>query len=242
VEGVATAGRAGRAGGIDSRLGVCDYGRSEMSNVIQRALDEWNRRFATISQARFTRTFNRVRGDLCEVGLLEDGRYLDRVDHTQSALPTRSREMGFVYDRGVPLHDKLLGYRTGVIYIPLNPAVDSIVPGGTLVDTIRHEFAHAWAWLDPKYIDQPWFADTFGASYDDEWDDEPEFAEDDFVSDYACTAPKEDFAETFMMFLRYRESLDRFRERRGVYRKLKAVKRAVSIAAKERVHRVRGPK
>ena len=56
---------------------------------------------------------------------------------------------------------------------------------------------------------------------------------EDFVSEYAATHFCEDFAETFMTYLRYRNSLDRFKARKGVYRKLKAVEKAVDRARLE---------
>ncbi len=40
-------------------------------------------------------------------------------------------------------------------------------------------------------------------------------------------------SETFMLFLRYRKSLDRFRSRPGVYRKPTTVGKAVGVAARE---------
>ncbi len=70
---------------------------------------------------------------------------------------------------------------------------------------IRHEFAHAWAWLDRDFIDGAWFKRAFGRRYDDEWDfgnrlyrlfsmhGDDEFRESpyfqDFVSPYALKAP-----------------------------------------------------
>lgn len=215
-----------------------------MRDFTERLRQRFHARFSTVTDAQINRAFNRAREDLWRVGLLEDGRYLDRIDCIQSSTPRFwCRELGFVYDRGVPLEEALLGYRTGVIYIRLRPPIEAYVPGGTLVDTIRHEFAHAWAWLDARYIDRPWFRKAFGHGYDDDWSDgKPEFDEADFVSEYACEAPKEDFAETFMVYLRCHRSLDQFRARRGVYRKLKAVERAVAVAASERVQRIRGPR
>jgi len=37
--------------------------------------------------------------------------------------------------------------------------------GGTLLDIIRHEFGHAWAWLDRDFVDGEWFSKVFGGSY-----------------------------------------------------------------------------
>jgi len=56
---------------------------------------------------------------------------------------------------------------------------------------------------------------------------------DEFVSEYASTLFCEDVAETFMFYLRYRNNLDKFKARSGVYKKLKAIQRAVAQARKE---------
>jgi Putative zinc-binding metallo-peptidase len=213
-----------------------------MSDLTQWAMKQVHRRFGTVTAASLARAFNRVRRELQDVDLLNDGKYLDRIDCTQSILPAFGGEYGFVFDGGVDWKYRLAGFKPGVIYLPLNPPIEHYVPGGTLLDVIRHEFAHAWAWLDPKFIKQPWFPKAFGARYHDEWIEVPEASRTDFASAYACTAPKEDFAETFMLFLRQRKKLDRYRDRRGLYRKLKAVERAVAVAARDRVMRIRGPR
>jgi hypothetical protein len=190
----------------------------------------------TIPFAQVERAYNRVRGELAEVGLLSDGRYLDAVECEQDLIPTFSNELGFVFDEGVRDLPRLVGYRPGVIYIPRNSPVRAHVPGDTLLDTMRHEFAHAWAALDPAFFRKRWFRDAFGAGYFDAWE-RAAFDRADFVSDYACAAPREDFAETFMLYLRARRSLARFRPRTGLHAKLRAVESAVSVAARERAHR-----
>ena len=157
-----------------------------------------------------------------------------------------------------------MGFEEGVIYLPYNLPRQAYVPGGTLTDVIRHEFAHTWHWLEPKFFEREWFRKAFTLEYDDMsvspyelWQTKmtrsrkykkglakrrtEKTREDhlrqhllkDFVSEYAATAACEDFAETFMMFLRYRNSLSRFRSRPGVYRKLRAVERAVKTARRE---------
>lgn len=195
-----------------------------------------------VSMDQLSRAFGRARDDLADVGLLADGKYLDRIECVRAWLPSLG-EVGYVFDQGTPWYVNLVGYEPGVIYVPLNPPVSAYVPGGTLVDTIRHEFGHAWAWLDRRYFDKGrWFPDAFGARYGDDWDEKPEYDPTEYVSEYACTRPAEDFCETFMMYLRCRRSLHRFDRRPGVKRKLIAVASAVSIAARERVPRVRGPR
>lgn len=213
-----------------------------MSDFFDTLYEDYLRRFGTITLPRLNRAYNQVRDELREVGLLEDGRYLDRIECALWPIQWEANELGFVFDEGVGWGDKLFGREAGVIYIPLRAPVRAYVPGGTLVDTIRHEFGHAWAWLDPKFLRRPWFAETFNAGYFDEWDEPPPFDANDFVSNYATTLPREDFAETFMTFLRHRRSLTRFQNRPGVHRKLRATAAAVREAARERAPKVRGPR
>lgn len=188
------------------------------------------------------RAFDRVRGDLADVGLLADGAYLDRVDCELTRWPSLDDELGWVYDSGAPWHSWLTGFSAGVIYVSWNAPVAARRPGQTLVDTLRHEYAHAWAWLDRRFVDGPWFRQAFGASYnDDAADIDDTWDREEFVSSYATTSPAEDFAETFMVVLRYRRSLERFRRRRGVWRKVVAVRRAIRTAARERADTIVGP-
>jgi hypothetical protein len=185
--------------------------------------------FSTVQKA-----YDKVRNELHEVGLLDEGVYLDHIACMQDAIPTRSEELGFVFDEGVDWWRGILGYEPGVIYIPRNAPASLHVPGNTVLDTVRHEFAHAWAYLDREFIEGPWFRAAFGAGYFEEWDP-PAFDPSRFVSDYACKSPREDFAETFMLYLRARRSLDRYRRKPRLYRKLRAVEKAVRLAARTRV-------
>ncbi len=199
---------------------------------------------ATITMTNLDRAFAAARSDLVDVGLLADGLYLDRIECVLSPLPSGWwRECGWVYDGGVDGIRGFIGFEPRVIYIPMNAAVVAYSPGGTLTDVIRHEFAHAWYWLDAKHVDGPWFRKAFGARYQDTTAVAPEtYDSSNFVSEYATTSAKEDFAETFMTYLRFRRSLERFRNRAGLYAKLLAVEDAVQRAASERAARIRGPK
>jgi hypothetical protein len=186
-----------------------------------------------ISMPQLDRAFAKVRSELTELGLLAEGKYLDRIDLMRAALPAITT-MGYVFHDGVGWFTRLIGFREGVIYVPSVAPVQPRTPGLTLVDVVRHEFAHAWAWHDPKRVNGPWFRRTFGARYGKDWPEgEPEFDADAFVSEYATTSPAEDFAETFMTFLRCRRSLHRFRTHRRLHRKLAAVAAQVRRTAAE---------
>jgi hypothetical protein len=178
------------------------------------------------------------------------------IDHEKSV-----DEWGYVFERVGYYAER--GYKPGVIYLPRDLPHQPYKPGLTLADTIRHEYAHAWYYLDPGFFRQEWFSRTFGAAYwncsaqpYDIWlrqmNRDPDFQAGQqrrctpdsrskhfsrqlmshFVTEYAATNASEDFAETFMFFLKYRRSLQRFSSRPTVYKKLRMVERAVAMAAR----------
>lgn len=213
------------------------------------------------------RAYNKVRNELAEVGLLADGLYLDAVELCVSDEKSGDGEWGYVFERVGHYADR--GYRPGVIYLPRDLPNLPYAPGWTLTDTIRHEYAHAWFCLDPCFFRQEWFVKTFGAAYSNpdpipyqQWQRKakrnPGFGSEHsqsravsnagrqhgimlqhFISEYATTNASEDFAESFMFFLKYRRSLERFSKRPIVYQKLCNVKQAVTAAAR-RAKRIRG--
>lgn len=208
--------------------------------------------------ANVDRAYNQVRHELAEVGLLADGLYLDTVELCISGDKSEG-ERGYVFEQVG--HYAKWGYKPGVIYLPRDLPHQPFKPGMTLCDTIRHEYAHAWYYLDPGFFRDEWFVRAFGTSYNNcnatpynTWrrilKRNPEYQAGkarcrsekgrlkffygyllrEFITDYATTNASEDFAETFMFFLKYRRSLNRFQNRPGAFRKLKAVERAVAMA------------
>ncbi len=208
----------------------------------------------------FDRAFQTVRNELAEVGLLDDGLYLDHVELHISDYPSKG-EQGYVFDC-VGWWARY-GFKPGVIYVPRDAPCLPYVPGMTLTDTIRHEFAHAWRTFDPRFFREGWFEPVFGATYTTEspkplrdWHRSLHrsrryqsdlrrcrtesgrkrlyraYYRQEFITDYASQNACEDFAETFMFFLKYRNSMDRFEDRSNVMRKLRAVERIVARAAR----------
>lgn len=74
-------------------------------------------------------------------------------------------------------------------------------PYTSLRDILRHEYAHAVADTHRGLFRSSRFSDAFGASHDSsiEWEFDPSF----HLTEYAATSPSEDFAETFMFYVRY---------------------------------------
>ncbi|MBN1257333.1 MAG: hypothetical protein JXA52_06470 [Planctomycetes bacterium] len=71
-----------------------------------------------------------------------------------------------------------------------------------LRDIIRHEYAHALADAHLDLLSENRFARVFGAAYtcDDAFEYSPEW----HVTKYAATNTSEDFAEVFMLYLKYK--------------------------------------
>jgi hypothetical protein len=211
--------------------------------------------------ANVDRAYNTVRHELAELGLLADGVYLDTVELCISNVKS-SGERGYVFEQVG--HYGKRGYRPGVIYLPRDLPHQPYKPGMTLSDTIRHEYAHAWYYIDPSFFRQDWFQRTFGEAYSNctatpyqTWrrhlKRDPSYQAgkrrcrseqgklkffygclfQQFITDYASTNSSEDFAETFMFYVKYRRSLSRFRNRPVVYHKLKMVERAVNMASRK---------
>ena len=71
----------------------------------------------------------------------------------------------------------------------------------SLRDVIRHEFGHALADTHRGLFRSSRFVAAFGASHG--WSTEWEHDQKHHVTPYAATAPAEDFAEVFMIYVRH---------------------------------------
>ena len=181
------------------------------------------------------RDFRKVQRELEMIGLWKENEYLGLIDLYQISTPSLFGTLGFIYDQEISCFEKLLGFKQGAIYIPSYAHIQKYNRGQTLIDTIRHEFAHAWYWIDPKIFRGKWFKETFGGSYGAAWDDTNSSFDDsdNFISDYAKSSPAEDFAETFMTYLRHSGKCSNYKIRKGVYRKLLMVHKLVKLTNKK---------
>ena len=106
----------------------------------------------------------------------------------------------FMHDIGVK--EYLLGYETGNIYIP-SVVLDTVfwINCYTLRDVVRHEYAHAFAHYYRRLIMRSAeLKKVFGGQY---FSCNPSEMEDDsYLTSYAKSMPMEDFAETFMVYVR----------------------------------------
>lgn len=185
------------------------------------------------------KTFKKVQRELMELGIFHG--LLDEVKLCVSRLPAWvATASGWFYDCGVSRLAGLIGWQEGVIYLACDTAHRR-----DKLQIVRHEFAHAWAWSNPRFLQKKWFRDAFKRSYFGKpWCSNLQWyiRKKDFkkskywcthASAYATYSPAEDFAETFEVFMRHRNNLDRFRPRTGFYKKLKAVETAVKTQRKE---------
>ena len=70
-----------------------------------------------------------------------------------------------------------------------------------LADVVRHEYGHAFAYAHPGLMERASFEKAFWTTIDD--DNEMEYLPDFHVTKYAADAAGEDFAETFMLYLKH---------------------------------------
>jgi hypothetical protein len=149
-----------------------------------------------------------VQRELRFAGFLREDSRLHRTDLYWCALPqvTMPDALGFFVHETSALH-VLLGYKPGHIYIPKWVLLHGRWQRrGSLRDVIRHEYGHAIAHHYPSLIQRSRrFSTTFGGRYFG--GHQMESSEQHFVSGYALTNSAEDFAETFMFFLRHKGEL-----------------------------------
>lgn len=181
-----------------------------------------------VSMEEMEKAFNKVRGELQNMDLLFEGSRLDKVDcyherFSAGALYAFVGVMGF-YD-----------FRDQNIHIP------AVYPAGLfprwyeerdIKDVLRHEFGHALADRYRKFFRSGIFKAAFGASYGEKkvFDGGDWTAE--YVTEYASTMTQEDFAETFMLYMKYKGKMPaRYRGKRAIEKKWKTVGQIVKDVA-----------
>lgn len=181
-----------------------------------------------VSFEEMQRAFTKVRKELVGLDLLFVGSRIDAVDcyHERlslGALYGLVGAMGF-YD---PADED--------IHIP------AVFPAGLfpwwgdreMLDVLRHEFGHALADKFKKFFRGGIFKEAFGASYGEKKVFEGGDWSKEHVTAYASTMTQEDFAETFMLFMKHKGKMPaRYCGKRAIVKKWKAVERIVrEIAA-----------
>ena len=73
----------------------------------------------------------------------------------------------------------------------------------SLLDIVRHEYAHSFGYWHPERVDVAAFRKAFGARRENSRYLQ-KYDEDGFVTRYAATRPEEDLAETWMVYLKHK--------------------------------------
>ena len=183
-----------------------------------------------VSFAELEKAFNRVRRELAAQGLLFDGSRLDKVDcyYEGLSLGGLARCVGIMGFYNPNKGDKAI-HIPAVFAAGLFPWWD----GRDVLDVVRHEFGHALADRFGKLFRGGIFKEAFGASYGEKKVFDGEDWSDEHVSEYASSMTQEDFAETFMLYLKQKGRMPaKFRGKRAIAKKWRAVDRIVrSVAA-----------
>ena len=165
---------------------------------------------AFVSMEHLDSAVSEVQDELYRIGLWNEFSRLPKTSIFWCNLPqiTMLDADGFFIHKnqsptGSQYLDALLDYQVGNIYIP-----QWILSNGfwknrfPLRDVVRHEYGHAVAHHYPQLIQRSsYFSSVFAGCY---WSTNAnEYDPNKFVSDYSATMPMEDFAETFMFFVRH---------------------------------------
>jgi len=158
----------------------------------------------TISQEQLNAAVADTQAELARIGLWNEGGRLLECQVVWCALPqiTMPKAMGFFIHETSLWTPAFLGYAAGHMYIPrwVLWAYDGIF---SLRDVIRHEYGHAVAHYYPAMIQRSKrFSETFNGRYFG--GHTYAFDARDCVSTYAMTSPMEDFAETFMLYVKHK--------------------------------------
>ena len=177
------------------------------------------------SRNEVNRAYNKVRMELWNLGVLWDGSKLDGVGCLFDSFPVECVIRGA---------EGLWKKKLNAIVFPR-----FYFAGGEKdsdIDVLRHEFGHALAELYPDALKKGGkFRAAFGGAYGDNpaWGTDPDNWEGRCVTPYAATRTQEDFAETFMLFMKHKGKIPaRFAKKPAIRRKWKAVAEIVKRVAK----------
>ena len=183
------------------------------------------------SQETVSRAFNKVRMELWRLGVLWDGSRLERVPCIYDAfapIAALGGTMGW-YDP----EKKRIEFPS--VYLPIQSLWKDLGTKANAPDVLRHEFAHAIVDFYPREVARGGvFHAAFGgacgarpAEYRgvDGWAER-------YVSEYATKSTEEDFAETFMLFVKHKGKIPaKFAKKPAIRRKWNAVAAIVKVVA-----------
>jgi len=184
--------------------------------------------FETVSRA-----FNKVRTELWNLGVLWDGSKLERVPcvyNPFAPLAALGGTMGW--------YDPKKGRQWiefPSVYLPIEALWKDLGAKANAPDVFRHEFAHAIVDFYPGAVSR---GGTFRAAFGGACGAKPAERrgvpgwEERYVSEYATKSTEEDFAETFMLFVKHKGKIPaRFARKPVIRKKWKAVAEIVKRVA-----------
>ncbi len=177
------------------------------------------------------KAYNKVRDELIRLGVLWDGSKLDKVDCTYltvAPIAALGGTMGLYQPE-----TKTIEFPS--VYLPIEALWRHLGAKANALDVFRHEFGHALADLYPGALKKSGlFRAAFGGVYGEEPAEERgvEGWEDRYVSEYATSATQEDFAETFMLFVKHKGKIPaKYAKKPMIVKKWKAVAEIVKRVA-----------
>ena len=179
-----------------------------------------------VSMEEMEKAFNKVRAELQNMDLLFEGSRLDKVDCYHERFSAGALyglvAMGFYDPRDQNIH----------IPAAFPPGLFPWLQDREIRDVIRHEFGHALADKYRKFFRGGIFKAAFGASYGEKKVFDGEKWSDEYVTEYASTMTQEDFAETFMLYMKYKGKMPaRYRGKRAIEKKWETVGQIVKDVA-----------
>lgn len=173
--------------------------------------------FKKLEFSSLERSVNKVRQEFFDIGILTAK--IDAVD-VFMLMGVKGAVHALVKDKVLTL--STLGYFNGEINVP-----EYTFRTSSTCDVLRHEYGHAYAGLHPTPFATTSFRTAFGGKYEIGRKTEmqsPEYC----VSDYAEKDIAEDFAETFMLFIKYKGKLPKkFAKNEFIRVKWKAVEQVI---------------
>ena len=178
---------------------------------------------------KVTKAYNKVRGELIRMGVLWRESRLDQIPCLYEPVDLKAVICGWM---GYYQDDKTIHFPAWYLPIPFLRGRKN-----SASDVLRHEFGHALADLYPKVLKKGGlFRKAFGGVYASTpaRGTNPKNWEGRCVSGYAATATQEDFAETFMLFMKYKGEIPaKFAECPAIVKKWEAVREIIRRVAEE---------
>lgn len=183
------------------------------------------------SDAEACRAYNKVRMELWNLGILWDGSKLDSVNYSYLTVAPIAALTGYM---GL-YQPETKEIEFPSVHLPIEALWKDLGTKANALDVFRHEFGHALADLYPGALKKDGtFRAAFGGSYGEEPAEERgvDGWEERYVSEYATSATQEDFAETFMLFVKHKGKIPaRFARKSAIRRKWNAVAAIVKAVA-----------